>query len=122
MHTKKWFTLTVYISFIISAFFFFYSVFVAFHMSAILTSTKRSSWATATHFSGTSLTSLVAFAILKILFKRWRQKNFRFFLDFFFNRQTIVIDVIYYETLYSHVGYIKFCNKSLQSDMLFIFF
>ena len=42
-----------------------------------------------------------------------------FFMIINFNRQTIAIDVIYYETLYSHVGYIKFCNKSLQSDMPF---
>ena len=35
-----------------------------------------------------------------------------FFMIINFNRQTIAIDVIYYETLYSHVGYIKFCNES----------
>ena len=33
-----------------------------------------------------------------------------------------MIDMIYYETLYSHVGYIKFCNNSLKSDMPFVIF
>ena len=45
-----------------------------------------------------------------------------FFMIINFNRQTIAIDVIYYETLYSHVGYIKFRNKSsLLSILLTIF-
>ena len=45
-----------------------------------------------------------------------------FFMIINFNRQTIAIDVIYYETLYSHVGYIKFCHISCLLSIPFLIF
>ena len=41
------------------------------------------------------------------------KKNFSCFYDIFFNRKNIAIEVVHDETLYSHLGYIKFCYKAL---------
>ena len=62
----------------------------------------------------------------KLSKKFWLQpndkKNLCIFLIFFCNRQNIATNMVYYETLYRHVGYIKFCHKSLLSNTLFLFF